>query len=74
MAAAFADLRDGPKSASAAPKGSAGAQQVVEVEEVLGEGTDDDDGDAGELFVIGDDGSEASEVFTTILQVDSCAG
>lgn len=61
MAAAFADLRDGPKSGSAISKGSGGAQQVVEVEEVL---TDDDDADAGELFVIGDDGSEASEVFT----------
>eukprot|EP00752_Nemacystus_decipiens_P001235 g1234.t1 len=64
VAAAFADLRDGPKSASAPPRGSGGVQQVVEVEEVLDEATDDDDdddADAGELFVIGDDGSEASE-------------
>ncbi|CAM9653429.1 unnamed protein product, partial [Hapterophycus canaliculatus] len=79
VAAAFADLRDGPKSfgASASPStstaglttaaggaaGGAGAQQVVEIEEVTEEDgyDDDDDDDAGELFVIGDDGSEASE-------------
>ncbi|CAM9662727.1 unnamed protein product [Ectocarpus fasciculatus] len=74
VAAAFADLRDGPKTFGAAsPTGTTqarggaagggsgrGAQQVVEVEEVLGEEEDDED-DAGELFVIGDDESETSE-------------
>ncbi|CAN0489282.1 unnamed protein product [Ectocarpus sp. 12 AP-2014] len=74
VAAAFADLRDGPKTfgaasptgttqargAAAGEGGRGGAQQVVEVEEVLGEEEDDDD-DAGELFVIGDDESETSE-------------
>lgn len=39
---------------------------MVEIEEVTGGGGDgDEDEDAGELFVIGDDGSEASEVSTT---------
>ncbi|CAB1096071.1 unnamed protein product [Ectocarpus sp. CCAP 1310/34] len=52
VAAAFADLRDGPKTF--------GAASPTEVEEVLGEEEDDDD-DAGELFVIGDDESETSE-------------
>ncbi|CBJ33932.1 conserved unknown protein [Ectocarpus siliculosus] len=74
VAAAFADLRDGPKTfgvasptgttqargAAAGRGGRGGVQQVVEVEEVLGEEEDDDD-DAGELFVIGDDESETSE-------------
>lgn len=68
VAAAFADLRDGPKSSSSGtatsvstPAGGAGSgngqmmQVVVEEEEEGG-------GEAGGVFVIGDDGSEASEV------------
>lgn len=35
---------------------------MVEIEELLGDEEADTDEDAGELFVIGDDGSEASEV------------
>lgn len=67
VAAAFADLRDGPKTFGAAsPTGTTqargaaagggtggGAQQVVEVEEVLGEEEDDDD----------DDDDDAGELF-----------
>lgn len=76
VAAAFAELRDGPKASGAVGTGTTAVStpiggvsdnpgQVVEVQEILGdedEEDDDDDDDAGGLFVIGDDGSEASEV------------
>ena len=73
VAAAFAELRDGPKASGAVWTGTTAVStpiggvsdnpaQVVEVQEILGDEDEDDEDDAGGLFVIGDDGSEASEV------------
>lgn len=68
VAAAFADLRDGPKSNSPAaptvstPAGGVASKEPagrsVEIEEIV---EDEEEDEAGELFVIGDDASEASE-------------
>ena len=69
MAAAWSELRDGPKASVAVgttavstPIGGVSnkPKQVVEVQEILGD--EDEEDDVGGLFVIGDDGSEASEV------------
>lgn len=67
VAAAFAELRDGPKASAntraseSTPEASASRGQVVEVEEIEVEVEDNED-ESGGLFIIGDDGSEASEV------------
>lgn len=70
VAAAWSELRDGPKAsvgtdttAVSTPIGGVShkPKQVVEVQEILGD-EDEEEDDGGGLFVIGDDGSEASEV------------
>lgn len=73
VAAAFAELRDGPKTSGAStavstPGGGVGVTRVNEVAGVIVEEEDDDEG--GGLFVIGDDASEASEASEVWLSYD----